>query len=153
MKIFSGMNISSSALTANRLRMDIISSNLANANTTRGKNVNGTWEPFRRKMVEVAPLNSTPFDAVLQTAMGHSSNNSVSQGVKVTKIIEDQTPFKRVYQPEHPDADQEGFVLLPNVDPMKEMVDLMATTKAYEANLTVFNATKSLMMKTLEIGR
>ncbi|WP_134700371.1 flagellar basal body rod protein FlgC [Ammoniphilus sp. YIM 78166] len=152
MSMFTGMNISSSALTANRLRMDVISSNLANANTTRGKYVNGTWEPFRRKMVHVAPLNATPFDAVLHAAMG-KSNPTPPSGVKVTKIIEDQTPFKRVYQPEHPDADNEGYVFLPNVDPLKEMVDLMATTKAYEANLTTFNATKSMMIKTLEIGR
>ncbi|MEW9667630.1 flagellar basal body rod protein FlgC [Ammoniphilus sp. 3BR4] len=153
MSMFSGMNISASALTANRLRMDIISSNLANANTTRGKQVNGTWEPFRRKMVQVAPLNSTPFDAALQAAMGKAAKPAVAGGVKVMKIIEDQTPFKRVYQPKHPDADPEGFVLLPNVDPLKEMVDLMTTTKSYEANLTAFNATKSMMVKTLEIGR
>lgn len=153
MSMFSGMNISASALTANRLRMDMISSNLANANTTRGKQVNGTWEPFRRKMVQVAPLNTTPFDAALQAAMGNAAKPTVAGGVKVTKIIEDQTPFKRVYQPEHPDADPEGFVLLPNVDPLKEMVDLMTTTKSYEANLTAFNATKSMMVKTLEIGR
>ena len=152
MSMFAGMNISSSALTANRLRMDVISSNIANANSTRGKWVDGKWEPYRRKMVEVAPMNESPFNAMLQAAMGKGTP-SPAQGVKVTKIVEDQTPFKRVYQPEHPDADEGGYVFLPNVDPLKEMVDLMATTKSYEANLTAFNATKSMMVKTLEIGR
>lgn len=152
MSLFSSMNISTSALTANRLRMDVISSNLANANTTRGKMVDGNWQPYRRKMVEVAPLNSSPFENVLQATMG-SAAASQAKGVKVTRIAEDQTPFKRVYQPEHPDADQTGNVYLPNVDPLKEMVDLMTVTKSYEANLTAFNATKSIMMKTLEIGK
>lgn len=152
MSMFSSMNISASALTANRLRMDVISSNLANANTTRGKMVDGNWQPYRRKMVEVEPMHSSPFDNVLQAAMG-TTPATQAKGVKVTRITEDQTPFKRVHQPEHPDADEAGYVYLPNVDPLKEMVDLMTATKSYEANLTAFNATKSIMLKTLEIGK
>ncbi len=91
------------------------------------------------------------FSTYLQAAM--NSRSSVGNGVKVTKIMEDQTPFKLVYDPSHPDADPNGYVRLPNVDPLKEMVDLMSATRSYEANVTVFNATKGMLMKALEIGK
>ncbi|HWO96946.1 MAG TPA: flagellar basal body rod protein FlgC [Bacillus sp. (in: firmicutes)] len=150
MSIFHSMNITSSALTAQRLRMDVISSNMANVDTTRGKLVNGQWEPYRRKMVVAQPNES--FSNALQHALSNDSK-AVGNGVKVTKIMEDETPFKLVYNPDHPDADDQGYVKMPNVDPLKEMVDLISSTRSYEANVTVLNATKGMLMKALEIGK
>lgn len=150
MSIFQSLDITASALTAQRLRMDVISSNMANVDTTHARLVNGQWEPYRRKFVVMEPRQEG-FSTYLQAAMNRRS--SVGSGVKVTKIMEDQTPFKLVYDPSHPDADPNGYVRLPNVDPLKEMVDLMSATRSYEANVTVFNATKGMLMKALEIGK
>ncbi|MED3623996.1 flagellar basal body rod protein FlgC [Neobacillus thermocopriae] len=147
--MFDSLNISASALSAQRLRMDVVSSNIANAQTTRGTYVDGKWEPYRRKTVVMEPRERT-FNQVLQ---GHLQTRTELQGVRVTKIAEDQTPFKLVYDPSHPDADAQGYVKMPNVDLSKEMVDLLATSRAYEANVTAFNTGKSLMLKALEIGR
>lgn len=152
MTIFHSMNNSASALTAQRLRMDVISSNMANAESTRGKLVNGEWQPYRRKSVILEPKEGQ-FSSFLNKAMNRSNANGAGNGVKVTKIVEDQTPFKLVYNPEHPDANDEGYVELPNVDPLREMVDLISATRSYEANVTVLNASKSMMMKALEIGK
>ncbi|GAC92053.1 flagellar basal body rod protein FlgC [Anoxybacillus flavithermus NBRC 109594] len=127
--------------------MDVISANMANVDTTRAKMVDGKWQPYRRKMVVMQPNES--FSSFLNKAMNERS----AGGVKVTKIVEDQTPFKLVYDPSHPDADENGYVQLPNVDPLKEMVDLMSATRSYEANVTVLNATKGMLMKALEIGK
>jgi len=150
MSIFHSMNTTATALTAQRLRMDVISSNMANADSTRGKYVNGEWEPYRRKSVVLQPKEGN-FSSFLNTAMNKS--HSAGNGVKVARIVEDQTPFKLVYAPEHPDANNEGYVQLPNVDPLREMVDLMSATRSYEANVTVFNASKNMLMKSLEIGK
>ncbi|MED4081543.1 flagellar basal body rod protein FlgC [Halalkalibacterium halodurans] len=152
MSIFHGMNISGSALTSQRLRMDVISANMANAETTRARQVNGEWEPYRRKMIAVQPNEQTPFSAHLHTAMKRSESK-IGNGVKVSAVVEDQTPFKLVYQPDHPDANEEGYVEMPNVDPLREMVDLMSATRSYEANVTTLNASKNILMKALEIGR
>ncbi len=145
--MFQSFNVSASALTTQRLRMDVISANMANVDTTRAKMVDGKWQPYRRKMVVMQPNES--FSSFLHEAMNERS----AGGVKVTKIVEDQTPFKLVYDPSHPDADENGYVQLPNVDPLKEMVDLMSATRSYEANVTVLNATKGMLMKALEIGK
>ena len=83
----------------------------------------------------------------------HSNIEGTVNGVKVKKIINDTTPYKKMYQPDHPDADENGFVLLPNVDLLKEMVDMISATRAYEANVTAMNSTKSMLLKALEIGR
>jgi flagellar basal-body rod protein FlgC len=147
--MFSNFNITGSALTAQRLRMDVISSNIANADTTRAKNVNGEWIPYQRKSVVLEPKGEK-FSNILNKAMGETSQ---SAGVKVSAIVEDDTPFELVYNPEHPDADESGYVQMPNVDPLREMVDLMSATRSYEANITVLNASKSMLMKTLEIGK
>lgn len=152
MSIFHSMNTTSSALTAQRLRMDVISSNMANEDSTRARQVDGKWQPYRRKSVVLQPGQNN-FSSYLNQAMGRQ-NGGAGDGVKVTKIVEDDvTPFKMVYDPTHPDANEEGYVQMPNVDPLREMVDLMAATRSYEANVTVFNASKSMMMKTLEIGK
>jgi flagellar basal-body rod protein FlgC len=151
MSLFHGFNINASALTAQRLRMDVISSNVANAETTRGQLVDGQWVPYRRKMVVMQPQGPSVFQSRLHQAMGQSPQPG--NGVKVTQIAEDQTPFKRVYNPFHPDADADGYVSLPNVDLLKEMVDMISASRSYEANVTALNATKSMIVKALEIGR
>ncbi|WP_202077072.1 flagellar basal body rod protein FlgC [Caldalkalibacillus salinus] len=151
MTLFQSIHNSGSALTANRFRMDVISSNVANANTTRAQYVDGEWQPYQRKMTRMAPEGATSFNSFLQKAMGKGQSDT--QGVKVTEVVPDQTPFKLVYDPTHPDADEEGYVRLPNVDIAKEMVDLMSATRSYEANVTVMNASKNMYMKALEIGK
>ncbi|WP_078547141.1 flagellar basal body rod protein FlgC [Litchfieldia alkalitelluris] len=148
MTIFHSLNNSASALTAGRLRMDVISSNMANVDTTRGQYVDGQWQPYKRKVV-TTQASESQFTNLLNRAM----NQSVGHGVKVTRIEEDDSPAKLVYQPEHPDANDQGYVAMPNVDPLKEMVDLISATRSYEANVTVFNASKGLLMKSLEIGK
>jgi flagellar basal-body rod protein FlgC len=143
-----GFDISASALTANRLRMDVISSNIANAETTRAGIVDGQFVPYRRKMVVLEP-SQTPFKDLLNAQL----NGSSAQGVRVTKIQEDQNPFKQVYNPSHPDADANGMVFMPNVDIAKEMVDMISASRSYEANVTALNASKAMFTKSLEIGR
>lgn len=150
MSIFHGINTSASGLTAQRLRMDVASSNLANADTTRAKQVDGEWQPYRRKMVVMGPGTGT-FDTYLQSARNRRSNSGT--GVKVSGIVDDQEPFKMVYEPNHPDADDDGYVQMPNVNPLKENVDLMGATRSYEANVTAMNATKNMLMQALQIGR
>jgi flagellar basal-body rod protein FlgC len=150
MKLSNSFDISSSALTAQRLRMDVISSNIANADTTRNKLVNGKWVPYARKIVTMEPkAQNSPFAKILDSNM----RDSTGEGVKITKIFDDSAPFKQVYNPSHPDADQNGFVLLPNVDVLKEMVDMISATRSYEANVTALNASKAMITKALEIGR
>lgn len=151
MNLFSAFNISASGLTANRLRMDVVSSNIANANTTRAQFINGEWVAYRRKTVELTQGSVSPFQQQLQSVMGKTTPNI--SGVAVARINEDQTPFTLSYDPQHPDADENGYVQLPNVDPIKEMTELMSATRSYEANVTAFNAAKSMYMKALEIGK
>lgn len=150
MSIFQAMNTSASALTAQRLRMDIVSSNIANADATRAvQNENGEWEPYRRKM-PVFQSEGSGFRSHLSQARTGSGEDG---GVKVSRIVEDPEPFKTVYNPNHPDADEAGYVEMPNVDPLQEMVDLMSSTRSYEANVTAVNASKNMLMKALEIGK
>ena len=149
--IFNSINISGSALTAERLRMDVISSNMANAETTRAEKVNGEWVPYKRKMVSFSSVGSNSFSSHLSSAVGAKANQS--GGVKVSNITEDQTPFQMVYDPTNPDANADGYVAMPNVDPLKEMVDLMSATRSYEANVTVLNANKSNIQTALQIGK
>ncbi|MFD2612998.1 flagellar basal body rod protein FlgC [Paenibacillus gansuensis] len=152
MKLSNGFDASASALTAQRLRMDLISSNIANSETTRGSYVNGKFEPYRRKMAVLEP--NRQFDNLLNNAMNGSDGKvRGADGVKVTRIMEDQTPFKLVYNPSHPDADEKGYVQMPNVDVVKEMVDMISATRSYEANVTALNASKAMFTKALEIGR
>ncbi|WP_261132819.1 flagellar basal body rod protein FlgC [Bacillus sp. Marseille-Q3570] len=148
MGLFNSLNISGSALTAQRLRMDVASSNMANAETTRSEMVDGEWQPYRRKMVVLEP-GGTDFNSILSKVQ----SGDQLRGVKASSIVEDEQPFKLAYQPDHPDADDQGYVRMPNVDPLKEIVDLMSATRSYEANVTVMNAAKGMYMKALEIGR
>ncbi len=145
MSSINGMNISASGMTAQRLRMDIISQNIANVSTTRDENGN----PYRRKMVVFAEKDVTPFGEVLMKTEGTAGN-----GVKVTKITEDrEAELRKVYDPTHPDADEEGYVTYPNVNIVQEMTDLIDATRSYEANVTAFNATKNMALKGLEVGK
>lgn len=151
MSVFHSFNISASALTAQRLRMDVTTSNIANAQTTRATiDENGEIQPYRRKMVAMQP-SGQKFKHFLQKAQ--TKRGHVSEGVQVTGIIHDREPFKLVYEPYHPDANEDGYVRYPNVDPLKEMVDLMSATRSYEANITALNASKDMLLKALEIGK
>jgi flagellar basal-body rod protein FlgC len=143
-----GFDISASALTSQRLRMDVISSNIANAETTRSGFVNGKFVPYRRKEVVMAPVQPH-----FQSMLNDRLDAAAAQGVQVTAIQEDSTPFKEVYNPAHPDADANGMVSMPNVDVLKEMVDMISASRSYEANVTALNASKAMFMKSLEIGR
>lgn len=155
MSIFDSLNTSASSLTAQRLRMDVASSNISNAQTTRATmDENGDYLPYRRKIVSLQP-NGNKFKTYLQKAKyGESSiENNRTNGVRVSQVSEDETPFKMVYDPGHPDADEMGMVRYPNVDPLKENVDMMSATRSYEANVTALNASKDLLLKALEIGQ
>ncbi|QMV40175.1 flagellar basal body rod protein FlgC [Cohnella cholangitidis] len=143
-----GFDISASALTAQRLRMDVITANIANAESTRAGYVNGQFVPYRRKMVVMEAVQPR-----FQDLLAQQMNGSAAQGVQVTAIQEDSTPFKQVYNPSHPDADANGMVYMPNVDMLKEQVDLLAASRSYEANVTALNARKAMFMKALEMGR
>ena len=144
MSLFGGLEISASALTAERLRMDVVAENLANAQTTRGAD----GQPYRRKEV-VLQERPGSFGASLSAAINTSSGG----GVQVAAIVEDQAPLKRVYDPGHPDADAEGYVPMPNVDTVTEMVDLIGAQRAYEANVTAMQAAKQMFVRTLELLR
>ena len=152
MAIFGGFNISASALTAQRLRMDIASANIANTQTTRSTvNENGEVVPYRRKMVALQSEGSD-FRTYLHRARYGETKSSL-QGVRVSRIVEDDEPFKLVFEPNHPDANEAGYVQYPNVDPLKEMVDIISASRSYEANITALNGTKDMLLKTLEIGK
>jgi flagellar basal-body rod protein FlgC len=155
-KWFSGLETSASGLTAERLRMDIISNNIANANTTR----TAEGGPYRRQMAVLG--NRPSFAATLKRAVGETGNAQVDladpyiqvgQGVRVLQVATDPRPFKVKYDPSHPDADEKGYVQLPNVETVTEMVDLISASRAYEANVTAMNAFKSMVTSALQIGR
>ncbi|NBI07851.1 flagellar basal body rod protein FlgC [Senegalia massiliensis] len=145
MSLFSSINISATGMTAERTRMDVISENISNANTTRTSS--GT--PYKRKLV-VFSESKPKFSDVLNNTLSKSNE---SNGVKITAIKEDDSPYKVVYEPGHPDANENGYVEMPNVDVTKEMVDMISATRAYEANITALNSSKSMFMKALDIGR
>jgi flagellar basal-body rod protein FlgC len=146
MGMFSAFDISASGLTAQRYRMDVISENVANANTTR--TADGT--PYVRKVVTFETKGSNnSFSSVLGTV----SKNYVGQGVKVSAVHEDtETEMNMVYDPSNPDADENGYVTYPNVNTITEMTNLIDASRSYEANATAFNASKSMALKGLEMG-
>ncbi|HOV27371.1 MAG TPA: flagellar basal body rod protein FlgC [Pseudobacteroides sp.] len=147
MGYFSSLDISATGLTAQRLRMDIISQNIANAETTRNEN----GQPYRRKLVVFEEKSAnTSFSDYLNAS---SKEKIAGNGVRVSNIVEDPSPFKRIYNPGHPDADPDGYVSMPNVDVLTEMINMISATRSYEANVTAIDTTKSMAMKALEIGR
>ena len=144
MSFLDSMSISASALTATRLRMDVIAENMANMNTTRTAN----GEPYRRKYVVFQEkTGDSEFAAFFNKA------RQAPGGVRVLEIGTDMSEFKYDYNPGHPDADENGYVRLPNVEVVQEMVDMMSAFRAYEANITALNAFKDMAVKTLEIGK
>ena len=147
MSMFGGLEISASGLTAERLRMDVTAENLANAQTTRGAD----GQPYRRKEVVLQEAAGS-FGASLSKAMGAGSG-SQGGGVQVAGVVQDASPLKRIYDPGHPDADAQGYVSMPNVDTVTEMVDLIGASRAYEANVTAMQAAKQMFSHTLELLR
>lgn len=141
--IFNSMNVSASGMTAQRTRMDIISQNIANVNTTRDEN----GDVYRRQTVVFQENSNAPFDRVLSNRLETYKAN----GVKITAIVEDTTEGSMVYDPSHPDADENGYVMMPNVNTVTEMTNLIDASRSYEANATAFNAAKSMAMKGLEL--
>lgn len=152
MNMFSTFNINASGMTAQRYRMDVIAENVANANTTR--TADGT--PYRRRVVMFSEKDpQSNFGAVLsKTINGNNVHDGYcGSGVKVTGVYEDHnTEFKKVYDPSHPDADEDGYVYYPNVDIVTEMTNMIDASRAYEANATAFSASKSMALQGLQIG-
>jgi flagellar basal-body rod protein FlgC len=152
MGLFTSINISSTGLSAQRLRMDVISNNIANSTTTRNTNADG---PFRRDRVIMTPINmrtrwkSPVYPFGLATGDG--------QGVKVLKVEKDMTPLRLVYDPTHPDAikigQKKGYVEYPNVNIVSEMTDMISASRSYEANVQMINGSKAMFNKAMEIGR
>ena len=140
MNFLVSLEISASGLYAQRRRMDLISSNLANIETTRTEN----GGPYRRKMIVLSTKPVQDFDEIL---------NLHSQGVRVDDIIEDDSPFRKIYNPGHPDADEKGYVLKPNVDLIIETTNMLMSRRAFEANIAAIKSTKQMVLKALEIGK
>ena len=140
--IMPAMSVSASALDAQSHRMRVIAANIANAQTTRDANGN----VYRRRDVV--------FASELDRQVGSNRRNASGlKGVRVARTVEDNTPLQRMYRPGHPDADEEGYVTMPNVNPMEEMVDLMVANRSYEANVAAMKTSRTIAQKALEIGR
>lgn len=147
MGFLNALDISGSGLTAQKMRIDILAQNIANAETTRTEN----GDPYRRQMVvfqEDTGSSASRFSSYLQQA-----RENQNPGVKVVEIVQDESDLKPVYDPGHPDANEEGYVMYPNVNKIKEMSDLLSASRAYEGNVTVINAIKSMASTALQIGR
>lgn len=147
MSFFDAMNINASGLTAQRLRMDVISENIANVNTTR----TAEGGPYQRKTVVFQEIpNEIQFSGVFGEAVRRVYQGG---GVRVSKIAEDDALGNLTYDPSHPDANEEGYVRMPNVNIVEEMVNMISASRSYEANITAMNTTKAMINKTLELGR
>lgn len=148
MGLFRAIDSAASGMTAERLRMDVISNNIANVNTTR----TAEGGPYRRQMVVFEPRSEqASFGQMLSRQM--ESGMESGEGVRVTGIIKDNAPLKLMYDPNHPDANQDGYVEMPNINIVSEMVDMITATRAYEANVAAVNAAKSMALKALDIGK
>jgi len=145
MDFLSALRISASGLSAERVRVNLAASNLANAESTRGPD----GQPYRR-MDPV--LEAAPFEAELGSASALSGGGPGPVGVRVAQVAEDSQPGKRIYNPAHPDADADGFVTLPNVNPIHEVVNLMSAQKAYDANAAAVDTLKTMAQRALDIG-
>lgn len=154
MAFMNSINIVASGMTAQQLRLDIVSENITNATTTRTEGGDGA---YRRKMVVFQSVSGkdTFRQAMARASTGMVPNRGFENagGVRVTQIVDDPSPMKLVYDPTHPDANEEGYVEMPNVDTVKEITDAMAATQAFSANVTAFNALKTVLSSGLEIGR
>ncbi|MEX2374718.1 MAG: flagellar basal body rod protein FlgC [Dehalococcoidia bacterium] len=146
MSVFGSLKISASSLFAQRLRMDVIANNVANVNSTRGED----GQAYRRQSVVFREQGQV---ASFDNLLGRATGRTAAGGVEVTEIHRDRSAPRRVHEPTHPDADAEGYILLPNVDVVTEMTDLVSASRAYQASTTVINATKSIAQSALSIGR
>lgn len=153
MSFLKSLDISASGMSAQRVRMDTIAQNIANATTSR----TADGEPYRRRVVVLSEMQGTAFSTYLSrarsTGPGSPRAARTNMGVKVADIATDNSDLRLEYDPTHPDANEDGYVQYPNVDEVVEMVDMMAATRAFEANVTAFNATKAIASKAFEIGR
>ena len=149
MAFLSCFNISASGMSAQRLRMDVAAENIANIDTTRTEG----GGPYRRKDVLFESYGADSFQEAMYSASQGKGFVSRNAGVRVADIIEEESEFKRVYNPSHPDADADGYLNMPNVDLLKETIDSMSATRSYEANVTALNAMKMMAQKALEIGK
>ena len=145
MAFMSSLNISGSGLNVQRTRMNIISQNIANADTTRTED----GGPYRRKIVNIQEDLANEFGVILDD----ENNRYQVSGVAVAEIIDDPSALKPVYNPSHPDADENGYVMMPNVETTTEMVDIIEASRAYQANVTAFNAMKLMASKAFDIGK
>ncbi|MBD3182261.1 flagellar basal body rod protein FlgC [Candidatus Poribacteria bacterium] len=147
MDLLNALDISSSGLIVQRFRMNLCAENLANIETTRTAN----GEPYRRKQIVISDGgDQISFQDVM---MGMQNSMPVFDGAKVIDVVYDQTNFRSIHKPGHPDADKNGYVLMPNVNPIVEMADMLSATRAYEANITAFSSAKSMVAKALELGK
>ena len=137
MSFFNSMSVVTSGLTAQRTRLDVISQNLTNINTTR----TAEGGPYKKKMVS------------FETILKETQEGTQVQGVQVSEIVEDESPGIMKFDPTHPDANDEGYVEMPNVNQVEELTNMISASRSYEANVTAFNTMKSMAMKALEIGR
>ncbi len=145
--LFTSMHISSAGMAAQRARMDIVSENIANAESTRTQD----GGPYRRHQVVFETVGvQSDFNSIFR---GHLSGGSKPQSVRVSEVTKDMSPFNEVYDPTHPDADANGMVKMPNVNTIKEMVDMNSAARSFEANITTMDASKRMFLKALELLR
>ena len=146
MGFLNALNISASGMTAQRMRLDVAAANITNINTTRTEN----GEPYRRKMVVFESIEGNSFEDAFRSEL--SKSNQLPGGVRVAEIVEDQSDFRSVYNPEHPDADENGYIRTSNVDPLVEITDAIMAQRAYEASLAIITMSKSMADKAATIG-
>ena len=146
MGYFSSLDVSASGMSAQRMRMDLISQNIANANTT--KTQDGT--PYRRQVLVLGTDQNVGFSKYLSSSTSHNLGDGK---VKIQGIREDMSELKRIYEPDNPEADEDGYVTMPNVDIVTEMVDMISASRSYEANVTASTASKNMAMQALNIGK
>lgn len=150
MRFLNSIDVSASGLTAQRLKMDTIASNMANVETTR---VNGGKGPYRRQVVVLEARQNKAtgtFNSILEEQIATQPGVRVKE---IRELSETEAPYRKVYDPSHPDADADGYVNYPNVNIVEEMINMIASTRAYEANAKVIEATKSMALRALDIGR
>ena len=147
MDFFSAMDISKTGLIAQRYRLNICAENLANVESTKTP----SGSPYRRKQVVIGATGM--YEPFINLLIGAQQPMSGFEGVRVLDVVEDPTPFRMEHRPGHPDANQDGYVLMPNVNSMLEMMDVLSATRAYEANMSAFSAAKSMLTKAMELAR
>lgn len=149
MGMFDSMRVSASGMAAERMRMDVIAQNLANVNSTRGPD----GQPYRRREVVLQSRGDAGVSTTGADSVAAEDGSKPGGGVNVVGIVEDPSPLRAVYDPSNPDADDRGYVYMPNVNSVTEMVDMTTATRAYEANVTAMNAAKNMALKALDILR